>query len=125
MFDTILVSLAITAGVIALAGVPLRCWQFATGRFRSRIPQNALARATFRLFAFIMLVPNALAWTYALYVIFRDYTGAGARVGVASAVAVGLLGCTYLLLESFLFTARRRSDTVTSDRHQDRESGRA
>ena len=56
MLNTLLVSLAITAGVIALAGVPLRCWQFATGRFRSRIPQHALARATFRLFAFIMRV---------------------------------------------------------------------
>lgn len=116
MLNTLLVSLAITADVIALAGVPLRCWQFATGRFRSRIPQHALARATFRLFAFIILVPNALAWTYALHVVFRDYTGTGAQVGMASAVAVGLLGCTYVLLEGFLLTAQRRTDTVAGDR---------
>jgi len=35
---------------------------------------------------------------------------------MASAVAVGLLGCTYLLLEGFLLTAQRRTDTVTGDR---------
>jgi len=116
MLNTLLVSLAITVGVIALAGVPLRCWQFATGRFRSRVPQHALARATFRLFAFIFLVPNTLAWAYALHVIFRDYTGAGAHVGTASAVAVGLLGCAYVLLEGFLLTAQRRTNTVTIDR---------
>lgn len=118
MLNTLLVSLAITAGVIALAGVPLRCWQFATGRFRSQIPQHALARATFRLFAFLIMVPNTLAWTYALYLILRDYAGAGAgdQAGVASAVAVGLLGCAYVLLEGFLLTARRRTDAVTSDR---------
>jgi hypothetical protein len=115
MLNTLLVSLAITAGVVALAGVPLRCWQFATGRFRSQIPQHALARATFRLFAFLILVPNALAWTYALHVIVRDYTGAAAQAGVASALAVGLLGCAYVLLESFLLTARRRTHAATSD----------
>jgi len=118
MFDTILVSLAVTAGVFGLAGVPLRCWQFATGQFRSQIPQHALARATFSLFAFLILVPNALAWTYALYVAYRDYTCAGtcAQAGVASTIAVGLLGCAYVLLESFLLTARRRIKPVTSDR---------
>lgn len=116
MLNTLLVSLAITAGVIALAGVPLRCWQFATGRFRSQIPQHALARATFSLFAFLVMVPNTFAWTYALYVIVRDYTGADAQAGAASAVAVGLLGCAFVLLEGFLFTARRRTDAVTGDR---------
>lgn len=115
MLNTLLVSMAITAGIIALAGVPLRCWQFAAGRFRSQIPQHALARATFRLFAFLIMVPNALAWTYALFVILRDYTGAGAQFGVASAAAVGLLGCAYVLLESFLLTARRRTNAVASD----------
>jgi len=40
MINTILVSLAVAAGVVGLAGVPLRCWQFATGRFRSQIPQQ-------------------------------------------------------------------------------------
>lgn len=116
MLNTLLVSLAITAGVIALAGVPLRCWQFGTGRFRSQIPQHALARATFSLFAFLIMVPNALAWTYALYLILRDYAGAGAQAGVGSAVAVGLLGCAYVLLEGFLLTARRRTDAVASGR---------
>jgi hypothetical protein len=117
MFDTILVSLAVTAGVFGLAGVPLRSWQFATGQFRSQIPQHALARATFRFFAFVILVPNALAWTYALFVIYRYYTCAGAcaEAGVASAIAIGLLGCAYFLLEGFLLTARRRGSPVTSD----------
>jgi len=118
MIDTILVSLAITAGVVALAGVPLRCWQFATGRFRSQIPQHALARATFSLFSVLFLMPNAAAWAYALYVAYRDFscTGACAQPGVASAIAVGLLGCAYLLLEGFLLTARRRPRPVTSNR---------
>jgi len=31
MMDTLLVSLAVTAGVVALAGVPPLCRQFATG----------------------------------------------------------------------------------------------
>ena len=111
MMDTLLVSLAVTAGMVALAGVPLRCWQFATGRFRSQIPRHALARATFSLFAVLILVPNALAWTYTLFVAYRDLScsGACAQVGVTSAIAVGLLGCTYALLEGFLLTARRRA----------------
>ena len=117
MIDTILVSLAVTAGVFGLAGVPLRCWQFATGQFRSQIPQHALARATFRLFAFLILVPNALAWTYALFIVYRYYVCAGAcaEAAVASAIAIGLLGCAYFLLEGFLLTARRRTNPVTSD----------
>jgi hypothetical protein len=110
MIDTILVSLAMTAGVVGLAGVPLRCWQFAAGRFHSQIPQHALARATFRFFAFLFLVPNALAWTHALYAAYRELacTGACPQRWVAAAIAVGLLGCAYILLEGFLFTARRR-----------------
>ena len=117
MINTVLVSLAVTAGVIALAGIPLRCWQFGTGRFRSQIPQHALARATFRLFAFLIMVPNALAWAYANYIVFRYYTcvGACAQEWVGTAVAVGMLGCAYALLEGFLITARRRSGSVTSE----------
>lgn len=115
MFDTILVSLAVTAGIIALAGVPLRCWQFTTGRFRSEIPRHVIARATFSLFAVLFLVPNAAAWFYALLVSYRDFSCSGAceQMGVASAIAVGLLGCAYVLLESFLLTARRRVRPLT------------
>ncbi len=111
MIDTLLVSLAVTAGILGLAGVPLRCWQFGTGRFRSQIPRHALARATFSLFSMLFLTPNALAWTYALYTAFRDFscTSACVQAGFASTIAVGLLGCTYVLLEGFLLTARRRS----------------
>lgn len=111
MIDTLLVSLAVTAGIFGLAGVPLRCWQISTGRFRSQIPPYALARATFSLFSMLFLAPNALAWTYALYTAFRDFscTSACAQAGIASSIAVGLLGCTYILLEGFLLTARRRS----------------
>ena len=116
MINTVLVSLAVTAGVIALAGVPLRCWQFASGRFRSQIPRHALARATFRLFAFLFLVPNALAWAYAIYVIQRYTTcvGACAQEWAGTAVAVGMLGCAYAVVEGFLITARRRSGPFTS-----------
>ena len=122
MINTILVSLAVTAGVVALAGVPLRCWQFATGRFRSQIPQHAVARATFRLFAFLILVPNALAWAYAIYIIQRYTTcvGACAQEWVGTAVAVGMLGCAYVLLEGFFLTARRRSRPVTSPENTER-----
>jgi hypothetical protein len=118
MINTILVSLAVAAGVVGLAGVPLRCWQFATGRFRAQIPQHALARATFRLFAFLFLVPNAVAWTYALYAAYRELacTGACPQRWVAGVIAVGFLGCAYVLLESFLLSARRRSDPVTGNR---------
>ena len=122
MINTMLVSLAVTAGVIALAGVPLRCWQFATGRFRSQIPRHALARAIFRLFAFLFLVPNALAWTYAIYIVHRYYTcvGAWAQEWVGTAVALGMLGCAYVLLEGFLITARRRGGPVTSPENSER-----
>jgi hypothetical protein len=118
MINTVLVSLAVTAGVIALAGVPLRSWQFATGRFRSQIPAHALARATFRVIAFLILVPNALAWSYALYIVHRYYTcvGACAQEWAGTAVAIGMLGCAYVLLEGFLLTARRRPRPVTGDR---------
>lgn len=118
MMDTILVSLAVTAGIVALAGVPLRCWQFTTGHFRSQIPRHLVARATFSLFAVLFLAPNAAAWIYALLVSYRDFSCAGAceQAGVASAIAVGLLGCTYVLLEGFLLTARRRLTPATGDR---------
>jgi hypothetical protein len=118
MFDTILVSLAITAGVFGFAGVPLRCWQFAKGRFRSQIPQHALARATFRLFAFLILVPNALAWVYALNAAYRYLAcvGSCSQAAVAGTIAIGLLGCAYVLLEAFLLTARRRPERLTGDR---------
>lgn len=111
MTDTILVSLAVTAGIIGLAGVPLRCWQIASGRFRTEIPPHAVARATFSLFSVVFLAPNVLAWTYAVFSGYRDFTctGACAQAGLAGVVAVGLLGCTYVLLEGFLLTARRRS----------------
>jgi hypothetical protein len=105
MMDTIWVSVAVTAGIIGLAGVPLRCWQFHTGQFRSQVPPHALARATFSLFATLILVPNLVAWVYALYVVYHDH--GAAQPGVASAIAVGMLGCAYLLLEGFLLTARR------------------
>ena len=119
MIDTILVSLAVTAGIFALAGIPYRCWQFATGRFRSQIPRHALARATFSLFSVVFLVPSALAWTYALYTAHLDLACAGSceQARMASAIAVGLLGCAYALLEGFLFTARRRvAPPVARDR---------
>jgi hypothetical protein len=119
MFSTILVSLAVAAGIFGLGGVPLRCWQFATGRFSSRIPQHAMARATFRLFAFVFLAPNALAWIYALYSAGRDLacTGDCPQRGVGSVIAIGFLGCAYILLESFLLVARRRGARVADDRH--------
>jgi hypothetical protein len=109
MIDTILVSLAVTAGIFGLAGVPLRSWQMATGRFRSQIPRHAIARATFSLFSVLFLAPNALAWAYVLYIAYRHFncTGACAQSGIASTIAVGLLGCAYVLLEGFLLTARR------------------
>jgi hypothetical protein len=114
MIDTLLVSLAVTAGIFGLAGVPLRCWQIGTGRFRSQIPRHVFARATFSLFSMLFLAPNALAWTYALYTAFRDFscTSACAQAGIASTIAVGLLGCAYVLLEGFLLTARRRSGSL-------------
>lgn len=110
MADTILVSLAVMAGVIALVGVPLRAWQFTTGRFRPHIPPFALARKTFACFAVLFLAPNVLAWAYVLYAAYRDLncSGACAQAGTSTAIALGLLGCAYFLLEGFLLTARRR-----------------
>jgi len=118
--DTIIVSLAVTAGIFGLAGVPLRCWQFATGQFRSQIPPYALARATFSLFSLLILVPNALAWTYSLFTAFRDIGCASdcVQAGIASTIAVGLLGCAYVLLEGFLLAARRRRGSLTGGSRQ-------
>ena len=117
MIDMILVTVAILAGVAALGGVPLRCWQFATGHFRPHIPQHALARASFNLFSVLFLVPNSLAWAYAPYVAWEDFncTGTCAQAGgVGTALALGLLGCAYILLEAFLLTARRRDSSEVS-----------
>ena len=101
MMATFWVSVAVTAGIIALVGVPLRCWQFYTGQFRPQVPPHALARATFSVCATLILLPNLLAWAYALHVAYHDYAG------VASVITVGMLGCAYILLEGFLLTARR------------------
>lgn len=113
MLNESIVALAIGAGVIGLAGVPARAWQFHTGRFRSRIPQYALARATFTLFAAVFLIPNLVAWAYALWIAFGELTcvDACAPARVRTAVAVGMLGCAYALLEGFLLTARRRGSS--------------
>ena len=110
MLNELLVAVAIGAGVLALGGVPLRAWQFHTGRFRSQIPPHALARATFTLFAGVFLIPNLIAWAYALYIAYGDLTcvEACAPARIRTAVAVGMLGCAYALLEGFLLTARRR-----------------
>lgn len=110
MTDTLLVSLAVTAGIVGLAGVPLRCWQAVTGRLRSQIPRHAVAQATFSLFSVLFLAPSALAWTYAIYSGYRGATCTAAclQAGIASSLAIGLLGCAYVLLEGFLLTARRR-----------------
>ena len=95
------------AGLLALAGVPLRCWQFYSGRLRAQIPSHALAQATFSLCGALIFVPNVLAWAYAIYVALHDDRGAPGLPGAATAFAVGMLGCAYLLLEGFLLTARR------------------
>src|SRR5688572_17171038 len=110
MLDTFFVAVAVTAGLIALIGVPLRAWQFQTGRFRSEIPRHALARATFTVFAVLFLVPNLVAWAYAMYTAHVDFTCLEAceAARVRTAVTIGMLGCAYALLEGFLFTARRR-----------------
>jgi hypothetical protein len=111
MLDTILVSVAITAGAVALPGVPMRSWQLATGRLRARIPAHPVARTTFGVFSVLFFVPTLLAWAYALYVAWVDFrcTGACAQAGVGTALALGMLGCAYALLEGFLLTARRRA----------------
>jgi len=108
--DTIVVSLAVVAGIVALLGVPVRSWQYVTGRLRTRIPEHAVAQATFGAFSALFYALAMLAWFYALYAAYVDYACAincGQR-GAGSALALGLLGCAYALLEGFLLTARRR-----------------
>lgn len=108
--DTIVVSLAVMAGIAALIGVPVRCWQYLTGRFRSQIPLHAVAQATFGAFSMVFYALATLAWCYALYAVFVDYSCAAncGQRGAGTALALGLLGCAYALLEGFLLTARRR-----------------
>jgi hypothetical protein len=110
MLNTFLVAAAVTAGLIALIGVPLRAWQFQTGRFRSDIPRNAVARASFSVFAVLFLLPNLVAWAYALYIAHVDFTCLEAceAARVRTTITIGFLGCAYVLLEGFLFAARRR-----------------
>jgi hypothetical protein len=114
MLDTLLVAIAVTAGLIALIGVPLRAWQFHSGRFRAEIPRHAVARATFSVFAVLFLVPNLAAWAYALYTAHLDFTCLDAcePVRARTAITIGMLGCAYMLLEGFLLTARRRIRSV-------------
>ena len=107
--DTIIVSLAVMAGIVALIGVPVRSWQLLSGRLRSRIPQHAIAQTTFSVFSALFYAVAALAWLYALYAAHADYScvaRCGQR-GAATAFALGMLGGAYLLLEGFLLTARR------------------
>lgn len=108
--DTIVVSLAVMAGIAGLVGVPARCWQYLTGRLRSQIPQHAVAQATFSAFSTIFYALATLAWCYALYAAYVDYscTASCGQRGAGAALALGLLGCAYALLEGFLLTARRR-----------------
>ena len=115
-FDTIVVSLAVMAGAVALIGVPVRCWQYAAGRLRSQIPQHAIAHATFSVFSALVYAPAALAWVYTLYAGYADYTCTGSctQRGVGSAIALGMLGCTYALLEGFLLTARRKASSQSN-----------
>ena len=117
MLDIALVSVAVMTGAVAVAGVPLRCWQLATGRLRARIPAHPIAQTTFTLFSALFFAPAALAWAYVLYAAYHDLscTGACAQAGVGTAIALGLLGCAYGLLEGFLLTARRRIRTENND----------
>jgi hypothetical protein len=108
--DTIVVSLAVMAGIVALIGVPIRSWQYLTGRLRSRVPRHTIAQATFGTFAALFNALAILAWFYALYAAYVDYAcsiNCGPR-GAGTALALGLLGCAYALLEGFLLTAQRR-----------------
>ena len=109
--DTIVVSLAVMAGIAALIGVPVRLYQYLSGRLRSRIPQHAIAIATFGVFSVLFHALASLAWLYALYASYADYSCASncGQRGSGVAFAVGMLGCAYALLEGFLLTARRRS----------------
>lgn len=108
--DTIVVSLAVMAGIAALIGVPARCWQYLTGRLRSQVPRHAIAQATFVSFSTLFYAVAVLAWLYALYAAYADLscTNNCGQKGVGTAFALGLLGCAYALLEGFLLTARRR-----------------
>lgn len=108
--DAIVVSLAVMAGAAALIGVPVRCWQYLTGRLRSRVPRHAVAQATFGAFSMVFHALATLAWLYALYAAYADYfcTGNCGPRGAGTAIALGLLGCAYAMLEGFLLTARRR-----------------
>ena len=116
--DTVLVSLAVMAGAAALIGLPIRCWQYFTGRLRAQIPQHAIALATFSLFSALFFLPAVLAWLYAFYAAYADYSCVGSctQKGIGTALALGMLGCAYALLEGFLLVARRRTRSVTSDR---------
>ena len=108
--DAIIVSLAVIAGIVALIGVPFRSWQLLSGRLGSRVPQHAIAQITFSVFSTLFYVLAALAWFYALYAAYADYScvaHCGQR-GSGTAFALGMLGSSYLLLEGFLVTARRR-----------------
>lgn len=109
--DTILVSLAVMAGATALIGVPIRCWQYFNGQLRSCIPKHAIAYATFGVFSVFFYVPAALAWVYSLYAAYVDYScvDSCSQRGMGTAIALGMLGCAYVLLEGFLLTARRRA----------------
>lgn len=109
--DTIVVSLAVMAGIAALIGVPVRLIQHLSGRLRTRVPQHAIALATFGVFSALFHALASLAWLYALYAAYADYfcaSNCGQR-GAGTAFALGMLGCAYALLEGFLLTARRRS----------------
>lgn len=116
-FDTIVVSLAVMAGAAGVVGVPVRSWHYATGRLRSQIPRHAIAYATFSLFSVLFFAPALLAWVYAFYAAYVDYTCIGSceQRGLGTAIALGLLGCAYALLEGFLLTARRRVRSVSRD----------
>jgi hypothetical protein len=114
--DAVWVSLAVTAGLIAVAGVPLRCWQLYSGRLRARVPRHLLAQATFALFAVAILVPNVAGWFYLLFVAWRDFGCAACEQrGMASAGAAGMLGCAYALLEGFLLVAQRRGTAAAGE----------
>lgn len=117
MIDTILVSLAVMAGAAALIGVPVRCRQYFSGRLHSQVPPHAVAHATFGFFSVLFCVPAVLAWAYAFYAAYVDYScvSSCAQRGVGTAIALGMLGCAYALLEGFLLVARRRVSAVSSD----------
>jgi hypothetical protein len=110
MINTALVSLAVAAGIVALAGVPLRCSQLVMGRLRARIPPHPIAQTTFGLFSALFFAPAVLAWGYAFYAAYMDWRCGAAcgQIGVSTAFALGILGSAYFLLEGFLLVAQRR-----------------